>query len=97
MQITITEVNDVEGVWVESEEATYPVAYEDEVRELASAFGSHFAPEQYEDALVFLSGMVGMSAEAPAFLVEAEELAADTDWDRPMAEHEAEFDSGNFE
>lgn len=72
MQITITEVNDVEGAWVESESATYSVVYEDEVRELAAAFGYHVSTDQYPTALDFLADMVGESAEAPEFLVEAE-------------------------
>lgn len=71
MRVTITEVNNVEGAWVESATATYSVAYEQEVQELAVTFG--FDSSWGQEPLTFLANRVGESAEAPAFLVEAED------------------------
>ncbi len=39
MQVTITEVYVDEGVWVESDTATYLISYDDEVIKLARACG----------------------------------------------------------
>ena len=53
MQVTITEVYTDEGVWVESDTATYLLSEEEEIRKLAYACG--IDPENEEILLNLLS------------------------------------------
>lgn len=72
MKVTIKEANEVEGIWVESEAATYSVCYDAEIKELARAFSVETVGAARADLIGAFRHLIGHTAYAPEFLVEAE-------------------------